>query len=111
MKRASCEEMVYCSQARSAHEHFLWPGFLALFGLAGTVSTPLLDVTVTARFHLTVCAMNSTKAVLVLPTFCLPHTMQRSECCEVSSECVVLVTVQHTLVQNCVVDQKSNTFL
>jgi len=30
---------IYCCLARSAHARFLWLGFLAMFGLAGTVST------------------------------------------------------------------------
>jgi len=66
-------------------DSFLWPGLLAMFGLAGTVSTPLLDVTVT---------------VLVLWTFCLTHSMHHSERCKVSSETVVSVTIQRMFFRN-----------
>ena len=34
-----------CCLACSVHACFVWPGFLAMFSLTGTVSTPLLDVT------------------------------------------------------------------
>jgi len=66
-------------------DSFLWPGLLAMFGLAGTVSTSLLDVTVT---------------VLVLWTFCLTHSMHHSERCKVSSETVVSVTIQRMFFRN-----------
>ena len=35
--------------------------------------------------------------VLVLLTFCLPHSMQHSKCCKDRSESVVSVTIQHVI--------------
>jgi len=37
------------------------------------------------------------KSVLVLLTFCLPHSMQHSKCCKDRSESVVSVTIQHVI--------------
>ena len=56
-KRASCDGsgravaswLVRC---------FLWPSFLAMFGVAGRVSTLLLDITIAVCFSRTVCARN-----------------------------------------------------
>jgi len=64
----------YCCLARSAHAHFLQPGFLAMSSLAGKVSTPLLDVTVAIRFRLTVCARNSPKAASLSSWLSACHT-------------------------------------
>ena len=60
-KSASCDGNGRVVAARLV-PCFLWYGFVSMFSLAGTVSTPLLVVTVAVHFCQTVCARNSQKA-------------------------------------------------
>jgi len=60
-KRASCDGNGRVVAAWFV-QCFLCCGFLAMFGLAGTVSTPVLDVSVAVRFCWTLCARNLQKA-------------------------------------------------
>jgi len=61
----------YCCLARWARARFLWLDFLAMFGVADTVRTPLLDVTVANRCRLAACVRNSPLAsFVVFRVFC-----------------------------------------
>ena len=70
-----------------------WPDFLAVFGLTGTV---VAWCYYRCSFPSDcMCQEVAESCVLILLSFRLPPSMQRSERCEVRSEFVVSVTVQH----------------
>ena len=86
-KRASCDGNGRVVAAWFV-QCFLCCGFLAMFGLAGTVSTPVLDVSVAVHFCWTVCARNLQKAASLTSDFspAIQHAAQWMLCSQ-EQEC------------------------
>ena len=98
LKRASCDRngRVIVGWLIQRMHAFCGPAFWqCLASLA--VNTLLLDGTITVCLCRTYVPGTRRKSVLVLLTFCLPHSMQHSKCCKDRSESVVSVTIQHVI--------------